>query len=130
MKRRMTMATAAAGLALALLTACGTSEDAPDVTSPTSEATSAPTATPSVDASSKGAIALRGDWEIPKEDYILHLKEDGTFVEDYQGIVDFRVGKYSVDDDVISLIGDEGDTDKGKVVDDTLVLGLGTATRM
>ena len=58
--------------------------------SPSSEA-------PSAVALDPAAAALVGDWEIPAEDYVLHLIEDGTFVQDYMGITDFRTGKYSVD---------------------------------
>lgn len=132
MKRRMTMATAAVGIALASLAGCGTSESEGEVTTPT-EATTTPPVTsqaPSVDPETDGAIALRGDWEIPSEDYVLHLVEDGTFVQDYMGIEDFRTGKWSVDGKTISLVGDDGDTDKGTIVGDTLKFTLGTATRV
>ncbi len=83
-----------------------------------------------LDAADPAAIALRGDWQIPAEDYVLHLIEDGTFVEDFQGVLDFRTGKYSVDGDTISLVGDDGNTDTGTVVGDTLEFTLGTATRL
>ena len=131
MKLRMTMATGVAGLALTLLTGC--SSDPAEITSDPTSATPTPETSlspaPSVDPDTKGSVALRGDWEIPSEDYVLHLIEDGTFVQDYQGIEDFRTGKYSVEGDTISLVGDDGDTDEGKIVDDTLVFQLGTATR-
>lgn len=132
MKLRMTVATGAVGLALAVLSGC--SSDPDEITSdPTSAATPTPASSispaPSVDPNTEGAISVRGDWEIPSEDYVLHLIEDGTFIQDYQGIEDFRTGKYSVKGDTISLVGDDGDTDTGKIVDDTLVFTLGTATK-
>lgn len=132
MKLRVTVATAAILAAMTALSACG-SDDAPaPVTSPETSATTPPITSqaPSVDPNTEGAVALRGDWEIPAEDYVLHLIEDGTFIQDYQGVKDFRTGKYSVKGDTISLVGDDGDTDEGKIVDDTLVFELGTATRI
>jgi glucose/arabinose dehydrogenase len=135
MNRRMTMVTAVVGLALAGLTACGSSADSegatPDPSTTTTSATPSPSrTTPSVDPSTKGAIKLRGDWQDTKAKWIVHFHEDGTFVEDFQGQVDFRVGKYSVDGSTVSLIGDDGNTDKGAVKGDTLVFRLGTLTRM
>jgi hypothetical protein len=132
MKRRMTMATAVVGIALASLAGCGTSDSAGEVTSPT-EATTTPPVTsqaPSVDPDTDAAVALRGDWEIPSEDYVLHLVEDGTFVQDYMGVEDFRTGKWSVKGSTISLVGDDGDTDEGTISGDALKFTLGTATRV
>jgi hypothetical protein len=135
MNRRMTMVTALAGLALAGLTACGPSEDSdgasPDASTSSTTSTPSPVrTTPSVDPSTKGAIKLRGDWQDTKAQWIVHFHEDGTFVEDYQGLVDFRVGKYSVKGSTVSLIGDDGNTDKGSIKGDSLVFRLGTLTRM
>lgn len=132
MKLRVIVATAAMTVSMATLSACASDEAPENVTAPT---TAAPTPTitsqaPSVDPNTEGAIALRGDWEIASEDYVLHLIEDGTFIEDFQGVKDFRTGKYNVEGDTISLVGDDGNTDPGKVVGDTLVFTLGTATRI
>jgi hypothetical protein len=132
MKLRMTMATVLTGAVLALVAACGS--DTSDGPSTLSTASPTPSATiseaPSVDPQDPAAVKLRGDWEIPSEQYTLHLVEDGTFIEDFQGVVDFRTGKYKVDGDTISLVGDDGNTDKGKIVGDTLEFTLGTATRV
>lgn len=131
MKRRVTVATAGFGLLLAL-TACGSEGGSEDVVTPAATTTT-PAITsqaPAVDPNEPDAVALRGDWEIPAEDYVLHLIEDGTFLEDFQGIKDFRTGKYSVDGDTISLVGDDGNTDKGKISGDKLTFGLGVATRV
>ena len=52
----------------------------------------------------------------------MHFEEDGTFTEDFEGLTDFRVGKYEVEGDIVRLIGDDGNTDEGKVIgsgDDT-----------
>jgi hypothetical protein len=127
MHRRVTLATAAAGAVLTLLAGCGSDGSASE-TPPTSES---PSATSSASPSSNpDAVALSGDWEIPAEQYVLHLLEDGTFKEDFQGVTDFRTGKYSVEGDKVSLVGDDGNTDEGTIAGDTLEFTLGTATRL
>ena len=129
MYRRMTLVTAV--VSLAVLAGCGSDADSSGtVTSPTT--TPAPTLSeaPSVDPDDPAAVALWGDWEIPAEDYVLHLVEDGTFVQDYMGVTDFRTGKFSVEGDTITLVGDDGDDDEGKIVGETLKFTLGTATRV
>ena len=136
MKRRMTIATALTGVILVALTACGSDAGSDTSGSPDTSATATPEPTgtiseaPSVDPQDPSAVALRGDWEIPSEQYVLHLVEDGTFTEDFQGVIDFRTGKYEVDGDTVSLVGDDGNTDKGKIVGDTLEFTLGTANRV
>lgn len=132
MKARMTMATALTGAILMALSGCGSDGSDGTAASPTSDP--APTATiseaPDVDPEDPAAVELRGDWQIPSEQYVLHLVEDGTFIEDFQGVLDFRTGKYSVDGDTVSLVGDDGNTDKGTIKGDTLEFNLGTATRL
>ncbi len=134
MNRRMRIAT------LAVLAACaaplaGCTSDAPvDAGDPsTAAAPTSPGPTPSVDSSSKGAIAIRGDWEDPKAKWVVHFEEDGTFTEDFEGLTDFRVGKYEVEGDIVRLLGDDGNTDEGKVIGSgdttTLEFKLGTLTR-
>lgn len=128
MQRRVTLATAM--LSIAVLSGCGSDGSDGDVSSPTASASPTISEAPSVDPQDPSASALKGDWEIPTEDYVLHLVEDGTFVQDYMGVEDFRTGKYSVEGDKISLVGDDGDTDEGTIVGDTLEFELGTATRV
>jgi hypothetical protein len=128
MHRRVTLATAV--LAIAVLSGCGSDGETGEVTSPTTTPTASLSEAPPVDAEDPAAIALRGDWEIPAEDYVLHLIEDGTFVQDYMGVQDFRTGKYKVEGDTITLVGDDGDNDEGKIVGETLEFELGTATRI
>ena len=129
MKLRMTMATVLTGAVMALAAGCGSdASDGPSTESsaPTAAASEAPTA----GTQDGSAAALVGDWEIPTEQYTLHLADDGTFVEDFQGVVDFRTGTYEVDGDTVSLVGADGNTDKGKIVGETLEFTLGTATRL
>ena len=123
MKLRMTMVTAIAGLALVGLGACGTSDSGgtPSTDAPTSSAT--PSAEPT------DAAAITGDWEDPKADWVVHFNDDGTFVEDFQGVTEFRTGTYTVDETTVSLIGGDGNTDKGTIEGDTLVFKLGTLTK-
>jgi hypothetical protein len=135
MRTRMTWATAVAAVALTVLAGCGSDDSDGGSTggsrpSPTATTPSDVTATPSVDPSTEGAIALRGEWHDPEADWIVHFHEDGTYTEDFQGMTDFRVGKYAVDGATVSLIGDDGNTDKGTVEGDSLVFKLGTLTRM
>lgn len=128
MQRRVTLATAIAGTVLTLLAGCGSDGSAGE--SPATSQSTAATETPSADPAKTDAAALLGDWEIPSEQYVLHLREDGTFMEDFQDVTDFRTGTYEVEGDTISLVGGDGNTDKGQIVDDTLKFTLGTATRL
>jgi hypothetical protein len=117
------------GSALAL-SGCGSSSD-----EPSDESTSAsPSASESASASAAPEVPavaedLVGDWTAPDAEWTVHFKDDGTFVEDYQGVTDFRVGQYELTDGTVSLIGDDGNTDKGAVEGDTLVFKLGTLAR-
>ena len=43
---------------------------------------------------------------------------------------DFRVSKYKVNGTTVSLIGDDGNTDPGKIEGEALEFKLGTLTRM
>jgi hypothetical protein len=67
--------------------------------------------------------------EDPAEKWTVHFRDDDTFVEDYQGVEDFRVGKYSIADGTVKLEGDDGNTDEGTVEGETLVFKLGTLKR-
>jgi hypothetical protein len=125
MNRRMTMVTAIAGLALLVLGGCGKS-DSPKDTPTTSSSSTTATSEPTKDAASE----LVGDWHDVKAKWVVHFHDDGTYVEDFEGVTDFRVGKYAVDGSTVSLIGDDGNTDKGTIEGDTLVFKLGTLTRM
>ena len=130
MNRRMTMVTAIAGLALVGLGACGKSDDPKDspATSKTT-ATSSPT-TPASEPTNDAASELVGDWHDVDAKWVVHFHDDGTYVEDFEGVTDFRVGTYDVDGSTVALVGDDGNTDKGTIEGETLVFKLGTLTRM
>ena len=131
MKRRMTMVTAITVLALVGLSGCGKGDDPADEPASTeSTSTSSSPSTPTSEPTTDAASDLVGDWHDVKAKWIVHFHEDGTFVEDFDGVIDFRVGKYAVDGSTVSLIGDDGNTDQGKIEGETLVFNLGTLTRM
>jgi hypothetical protein len=111
-----------------VLSGCGSSSDEPsdEPTSASPSESPSASATPEVPASAEDLV---GDWNAPGAEWTVHFKDDGTFVEDYQGVTDFRVGKYELTDGTVSLIGDDGNTDKGAVEGDTLVFKLGTLSR-
>lgn len=136
----MTVATwAVIAVSTTTLSACGGSDGAdqadPGNTATTSTASPppSPSATPSVDSSDDGAIQIRGDWEAPDADWVVHFQEDGSYSEDFQGITDFRIGTYEVDGETVRLIGDDGNTDDGTVSgsgdDLQITFTLGTLTR-
>lgn len=127
MKMRMAIATFALVVGAFTLSACA--DKGSTVAKPTAAVTTTaePTATtPSVPAT---AADLVGDWQDVKAQWTVHFKDDGTFVEDFQGLTDFRVGKYAISEGVITLIGDDGNADKGAVEGQSLAFKLGTLTR-
>ncbi len=130
MNRRMTMVTAILGLVLLGLSGCGKSDSPQDEPTATETSTTDSPTTPTPDATIDDASDLVGDWHDVDAKWVVHFNDDGTFVEDFQGVKDFRVGKYTVDGTTVSLIGDDGNTDPGKIEGDTLVFKLGTLTRM
>ena|SRR5689334_14484330 len=130
MNRRMTMVTAIVGLALLGLGACGTSDEPADKPTPTETTTSSSPSAPTSDPTEEPASGLTGDWHDVDAKWVVHFHDDGTYVEDFEGVKDFRVGTYNIDGATVSLIGDDGNTDKGTIEGDTLVFKLGTLTRM
>jgi hypothetical protein len=126
----MTMVTAIVGLALLGLGACGTSDEPNDQPTATETTTSGSPATPTSEPTTDAASGLVGDWHDVDAKWVVHFHDDGTFVEDFEGVTDFRVGKYAVDGSTVSLIGDDGNTDPGTIEGETLVFKLGTLTRM
>lgn len=134
MKKRMAMATFALVVGPFTLGACSmpgsTSADpAPTTPAATTAPTTAPTTSGATPPSIPTAQDLVGDWESTKAEWVMHFKSDGTFVEDFQGNKDFRVGTYKVSGTEISLIGGDGNTDKGEIGSDSLKFRLGTLTR-
>lgn len=125
MNLRMTLATSVAVTALLALSGCN---DSGDKAEPSASPSSSETASPSASATPDEA-ELVGTWSDEKADWTVHFNDDGTFVEDYQGIKDFRVGTYEVDGETVKLIGDDGNTTTGTVTGVTLVFKLGTLIR-
>jgi len=126
----MRIATTAIACVLATLVGCGTYSGSSDDATPSDAASSA---TPSPEATNtvpEAAADLVGDWEDPAEKWTVHFRDDGTYVEDYQGVKDFRVGEYSIDGSTVKLDGDDGNTDEGTVEGETLVFKLGTLERV
>lgn len=102
------------------LSACGTS---PEEAEPTPE--------PSATATQpEQTFDIVGTWYSEDEDWTVHFLEDGTFTEDFQGHEDFRSGQWRLDDGVVELEGDDGNTTEGQVSDDTLEFNLGTLSRV
>lgn len=128
MKLRMTMATGLVAVGLAVLGGCGKSADNTPEPSPNAGTSSSATPAPAT-STTAAAVDLVGDWHDDAAQWKMHFHKDGTFVEDFQGLTDFRVGRYRLDGDTISLIGDDGNTDEGTVQGDTLVFKLGTLTK-
>jgi hypothetical protein len=125
------MRIATAAFLLTALTACGPlggEDDDPSQSASPSESSS-PSA-PATNAAPEAAADLVGDWEDPDEKWTVHFRDDGTYVEDYQGVKDFRVGEYSVEGGTVKLEGDDGNTDEGTVEGETLVFKLGTLERV
>ena len=128
MKMRMAIATFALLFGAFTLSACA---DKGGTTARPTAATVTTTVEPTVSTSSVPATAadLVGDWQDVNVQWTVHFKDDGTYVEDFEGNIDFRVGKYAISEGVVSLIGDDGNTDKGAVEGQTLAFKLGTLTR-
>ena len=124
------MRIATAAFLLAALAGCGTYTGSSDDATPSETATSSTPSPSATNALPEEAADLVGDWEDPKEKWTVHFRDDGTYVEDYQGVKDFRVGEYTVDGNTITLEGDDGNTDEGTVEGETLVFKLGTLERV
>ena len=126
----MRIATTAIACVLSALAGCGTYTGNSDDATPSETATSSTPSPSATNATPEEPADLVGDWEDPKEDWTVHFRDDGTYVEDYQGVKDFRVGEYTVDGDTVRLEGDDGNTDEGTIEGETLVFKLGTLERV
>ena len=123
------MRIATAAFLLATLAGCGTYRAAPTTPAPSETASSSTPSPAATNAVPAAAADLVGDWEDPAEKWTVHFRDDGTYVEDYQGVKDFRVGKYTIADGTVTLEGDDGNTDEGTIEGETLVFKLGTLER-
>jgi hypothetical protein len=129
MNRRMTMVTAITALALLGLGGCGKSDDDPQG-SPSAGETTSSSPTESTSTPPDDAASLVGDWHDDDAKWVVHFHDDGTYVEDFEGVKDFRTGTFEVAGTTVSLVGGDGNTDTGTIEGDTLVFKLGTLTRM
>jgi len=130
MNRRMTMVTAIFGLVLLGISGCGKDEAPKEEPTASETTTTATPTTPTPEPTIDDASDLEGDWQDVDAKWVVHFHDDGTFVEDFDGQKDFRVGKYKVEGTTVSLIGDDGNTDPGKIEGEALKFKLGTLTRM
>jgi len=117
------VATAAATVLLAALAGCAKDEPA----TPAAPSTQTPSATvPSNDPRAD----LVGSWRADEANWTVHFAEDGTFTEDFEGNVDFRRGKYRVEDEIVFLEGDDGETTEGELSGETINFKLGMLERL
>ncbi len=126
MSNRLAIA-ALAATALIGLTGCVRDETPP--AADRTIATTKPTTPTTTETTAAAAVELTGDWRDAKADWTVHFAEDGTFVEDYQGIEEFRRGSYSVDGETVTLEGDDGNPSTGTLSGNTIVFKLGTLKR-
>ena len=126
------MRIATAAILLTALTACGPlgGDESDDPSPSASPSESSSPSAPATNAAPEAAADLVGDWEDPDEKWTVHFRDDGTYVEDYQGVKDFRVGEYSLDGGTVKLEGADGNSDEGTVEGETLVFKLGTLERV
>ena len=88
-------------------------------------------ATPSATVPSQDPRAdLVGSWRADEADWTVHFAADGTFTEDFEGNVDFRRGAYRVEDAIVYLDGDDGETTEGELSGDTINFKLGMLERL
>ena len=115
-----------AAIATVLLSGlAGCAKDEPSTSpAPTSETPSA--TVPSDDP----RAALVGAWRSNEADWTVRFAADGTFVEDFEGNVDFRRGTYRVEDGIVYLEGDDGNTTEGELHGERINFKLGMLERL
>ncbi len=142
-KTRLALTTVLAAAALAL-SACADDEpetpsDPETSASPSESATSAapteaPTESPTSPASPTPgaptgvAADLVGDWSDEAGEWVLHFQDDGTFTLDVDGN-ETTSGSFSVEGDVITLTGADGNDQTGRIVGEDLEFRFGTLVR-
>jgi len=114
---------AVATVLLSGLAGCAKDEPA---TSPEPSATTPSATVPADDP----RAALVGSWRADEASWTVHFKEDGTFTEDFEGTVDFRRGTYRVEDGLVYLEGDDGNTTEGEIDGERLNFKLGMLERL
>lgn len=114
---------AVATLALGGLAGCAKDEPA----TPAEPSATTPSATVESD---DPRSALVGSWRADDANWTVHFAADGTFTEDFEGNVDFRRGTYRVQDGIIFLEGDDGQTTEGELAGETINFKLGMLERL
>ncbi|WP_313407409.1 hypothetical protein [Aeromicrobium sp.] len=114
---------AVATLALGGLAGCAKDEPA----TPAEPSATTPSATVESD---DPRSALVGSWRADDANWTVHFAADGTFTEDFEGNVDFRRGTYRVQDGIVFLEGDDGQTTEGELAGETINFKLGMLERL
>ncbi len=114
---------AVATLALGGLAGCAKDEPA----TPAEPSATTPSATVESD---DPRSALVGSWRADDANWTVHFAADGTFTEDFEGNVDFRRGTYHVQDGIVFLEGDDGQTTEGELAGETINFKLGMLERL
>lgn len=114
---------AVATLALGGLAGCAKDEPA----TPAEPSATTPSATVESD---DPRSALVGSWRADDANWTVHFAADGTFTEDFEGNVDFRRGTYRVEDGIVFLEGDDGQTTEGELAGETINFKLGMLERL
>lgn len=122
MSSRLLLA-AVAVVALGGLAGCAKDEPA------TPAEPTATTASPTVESDDPRS-ALIGSWRADDANWTVHFGADGTFTEDFEGNVDFRRGTYRVEDGIVFLEGDDGQTNEGEIAGETINFRLGMLERL
>lgn len=105
-RRRVRSVTIAATLLLTAAVGCGQTASDPAQT----PETGSPPTTQHTDA----YAAIAGTWRSNHDGkWVLHLKADRTFVQDFAGVKDMREGTYRIDGEKLTLRGGDGYRDRG-----------------
>lgn len=87
------------------------------------------TASETVGSEESAATDLVGDWHSAEAEWTVHFADDGTFIEDFEGIEEFRRGTFRVEGDTVHLEGDDGNSTSGELSGDMIAFDLGTLER-
>ena len=89
-----------------------------------------PSYSPAVPQGPKTVADFVGTWSDPKANWTVRFAANGTFSSDYQGVRDFRSGRFEVHNNRLDLIGGDGDVDSGRINGNVVEFRLGTLARV